>query len=65
MNLNTCIDYDGVIKVFKEEHGLKTYDVAKYPGVDYHTVLSWERGKRIPIYTNWKNSYIKLNLYQH
>jgi len=52
-------DYGGVIKAFKQEHGLKTSDVAKYLGVDYHTVLSWERGKRKPIYTYWKNFYIK------
>lgn len=65
MNLNSCINYGGLIKAFKEEHKLKTSDVAEYLGIDYHTVLSWEQGNRIPIYTNWKNSYIKLKLYQH
>lgn len=63
MNLNTCIDYGGVIKAFKEEHKLRTSDVAEYLGKDHHTVLSWEKCKRMPIYTNWKRVIKKLNEY--
>lgn len=43
MNLNSCINYGGLIKAFKEEHKLKTSDVAEYLGIDYHTVLSWNK----------------------
>lgn len=63
MNLNTCMDYGGVIKAFKKEHKLTTSDVAKYLGIDYHTVLSWEKCKRIPIYTNWKSVTREFNKY--
>lgn len=63
MNLNTCLDYGGIIKAFKEEYNLKTSDVAEYLGIDCHTVLSWEKCKRMPIYTNWKRVIKKLILY--
>lgn len=63
MNLNTCINYGGVIKAFKDQYKLKTSDVAEYLGIDHHTVLSWEKCKRMPIYTNWKRVMNKLNEY--
>lgn len=65
MNLNTCMDHAGVIKACKKKHKLRTSDVAEYLGTDYHTVFSWERGKKIPIYINWKVVINKMIFYDN
>ena len=42
------MEIGAIIKKLREEHGMSQEELAKYLGVTYQAVSTWETGKRLP-----------------
>ena len=42
------MEIGAIIKKLREEHGMSQEELAKYLGVTYQDVSTWETGKRLP-----------------